>query len=512
MREEEKNTKDQTQRAFRTEAFVYQRDLEGEITSSFVFNWFIGWPMITALFIFLTYTISKYYVTDKFIDEIFHVTMVEQYFSGDLRTWNPKITTPPGLYFLGLIWSKAISFLHLPCDPVGLTSLRMLNTLGGTIALPLALNPIFLLNPVGWWPTSIMLFPVLSTYYYLFYTDVWSTVFIVASLSTAIALPWSDKTSIRISAFFGFCSVWMRQTNIVWNLFILVLVIERRAMIQKSFTDSFLNNCIKFTIQFFEDFYDFGLPHMINFILFIVFLIYNRGITLGDKENHVAGFHVMQFLYCLAFITLFTWPIWFNFSYVKSSIFRYYYQPFQVFLELSLVMIMIRFFTVAHPFLLADNRHFVFYVWSKIINLRWYTKYLLAPVYHFSIVTVFGALIDESFYFNSTTELPFKKPRDLPLKLTGISIITLLTCIFLTVVPSPLFEPRYYIIPYIFFRVFVSAIYEPFLPGEPMAGIIMRRLGMEFAWLLMVNVATIGIFVFKTFEWDDEEMLQRIIW
>lgn len=510
---EEQGTEQHNEQTFSTEAFVHSRDLEGEITSSLIFNWFIGWLAMALLFPFLTYTISKHYVQDKFIDEIFHVTMVEQYFGGDLTTWNNKITTPPGLYYLGLIWSKLISAMPLiSANPVGLASLRMLNTVGGVVAMPLALNPLFVLNPIGWWPTSIMLFPLLSSYYYLFYTDVWSTVLMVASLSAGVALPWSPKISIRVSAVLGALSVLMRQTNIVWNLFVLVLVIERRAMINKNFTDSFFNNCIKFVLQFFEDFYDYALPYVLNVVAFTMFLIYNRGITLGDKENHVAGFHVMQFLYCLTFITFFTWPVWFNVSYVRSSITRYFRHPLQAFVELCILMIIIRFFTVEHPFLLADNRHFTFYLWKRVINLRWYTKYFMAPIYHFSLVTVFGALIDDSFLFNSISEMPFKNVRDLPLKLTGISITTLMCCIFLTVVPSPLFEPRYYILPYIFVRIFISVMYEPFFPGEPMSGIILRRLGMEVAWLLMVNVATIGVFICKAFKWDDEEMLQRIIW
>lgn len=498
--------------AFATTAYENTRDLEREITYSLVFNWFIGWPIMAILFPTITYVVSRHYATDKFIDEIFHVSMVEQYYHGDIWTWNPKITTPPGLYYIGLVWSKLIQSLRIPCNPVGLSSLRMLNTFGGTIALPLALNPIFVLNPVSWWPTTIMAFPVLSTYYYLFYTDVWSTVCIVASLSVAIALPWSDKASIKVSALLGFMSVWMRQTNIIWNLFVLVLVIERRAIIQKNFTDNFFNNCIKFLIQFVEDFYDFALPYVINFVLFFVFLVYNRGITLGDRENHVAGLHIMQFFYCQTFLTFFTWPTWFNTTYIKSSIFRYYRQPFGVFLEVSAILIIIRFFTVAHPFLLADNRHFTFYLWRKVINLRWYTKYLMAPVYHFSIITTFGALIDESFYFNSISEVPFKKPRDLPLKLTGISVIALTGCIFLTVVPSPLFEPRYYIVPYIFFRVFSSVIDDPFFAGQHTHGIVLQRLGLELVWLLLINVGTIAVFLLRTFRWEGEEMLQRIIW
>lgn len=36
---------------------------------------------------------------------------------------------------------------------------------------------------------------------------------------------------------------------------------------------------------------------------------------------------------------------------------------------------------VAHPFLLADNRHYAFYLWRRIINLHPYARYALAPGY-----------------------------------------------------------------------------------------------------------------------------------
>jgi alpha-1,2-glucosyltransferase len=36
---------------------------------------------------------------------------------------------------------------------------------------------------------------------------------------------------------------------------------------------------------------------------------------------------------------------------------------------------------VAHPFLLADNRHYAFYLWRRIIDLHPYARYALAPGY-----------------------------------------------------------------------------------------------------------------------------------
>src|SRR6201995_3302734 len=40
----------------------------------------------------------------------------------------------------------------------------------------------------------------------------------------------------------------------------------------------------------------------------------------------------------------------------------------------------VHFNTIIHPFTLADNRHYVFYVF-KILRRHWVMKYLAAPVY-----------------------------------------------------------------------------------------------------------------------------------
>ncbi|CCH41447.1 Alpha-1,2 glucosyltransferase ALG10 [Wickerhamomyces ciferrii] len=508
QREEEQHA----QNAFDMNSVVGQRDLEHEITFALLFNWFIGWPVIFLSFVGLTITISKKYVTEPFIDEIFHIPQTIQYFNGDFKTWDPKITTPPGLYYLGYIWSKFIQLTHLPINPIGLGSLRLLNTIGGTLVLPFVLNPLFILNPIGFWPISIVLFPILSSFYTLYYTDVWSTVLIVTSLSLAVALPYGDVKSVRLSAFVAFLSIWFRQTNIIWNLFILVLVIERRALIEKKFNKSFLNNCIKFVIQFFEDFWDFSLPFIINVILFTGFIIYNRGITLGDKENHVAGLHIAQVFYCFTFLTVFTTPLWISEFRIKTYLRRYKRLPIVILLEFIIMAIVIRFFTVVHPFLLADNRHYTFYIWRKIINLRWWTKYLMIPIYHFSINIVTQQLSENGFYFDSITPLPIKEPKDLPLKPTGISIIMLIICIILTIVPSPLFEPRYYILPFIFFRLFIAVPYEGFFIGGSLNDITLTRLKLELALFVIINIITFVIFISYTFPWESESALQRIIW
>ena len=49
-----------------------------------------------------TYTALQIHrkVNDPYMDEIFHVPQAQKYCQGDFLTWDPKITTLPGLYFI----------------------------------------------------------------------------------------------------------------------------------------------------------------------------------------------------------------------------------------------------------------------------------------------------------------------------------------------------------------------------------------------------------------------------
>jgi hypothetical protein len=41
---------------------------------------------------------------------------------------------------------------------------------------------------------------------------------------------------------------------------------------------------------------------------------------------------------------------------------------------------MISAYTLAHPYLLADNRHYTFYIWRKIINATAWSKFALVKI------------------------------------------------------------------------------------------------------------------------------------
>ena len=98
------------------------------------------------------------------------------------------------------------------------------------------------------------------------------------------------------------------------------------------------------------------VPEIILLIFFGVFLIVNKGITVGDRDNHKPGFHLAQLCYLFSILTIFSFNIEKGKSFLKvSNIFKFFYL-------LPLIAIIILKFYYAHPFLISDNTHYVFYV------------------------------------------------------------------------------------------------------------------------------------------------------
>ena len=52
-----------------------------------------------------------HHLTQPYIDEIFHLRQCQTYCQYNFHHWDNKITTPPGLYILGFIYSEGIKIL-----------------------------------------------------------------------------------------------------------------------------------------------------------------------------------------------------------------------------------------------------------------------------------------------------------------------------------------------------------------------------------------------------------------
>lgn len=159
----------------------------------------------------------------------------------------------------------------------------------------------------------------------------------------------------------------------------------------------------------------------------IVFLLIHELKFTGAKEAHVVSPHFAQIMYFSLVSALFTAPLHFSVDQLRNQ-FQKLHRNWPLSLLLTLVALIAGFASVhffrfaflilletpkgsstsehqvlfvflkivcslAHPYLLADNRHYPFYLWRKIINAHWSMKYMLVPVYvysWFSILILLG--------------------------------------------------------------------------------------------------------------------------
>lgn len=228
---------------------------------------------------------------------------------------------------------------------------------------------------------------------------------------------------------------------------------------------------VKFIIQMTKD-----LAFYLTISLaFVAFLIINRGIVLGDRKAHTPVIHLPQLFYFSIFFAGFAWPyVLPNLKNFIQIIRKHWVMTSFIF---ALMTIIVYNNTLVHPYVLADNRHYIFYIWNKIMGKYAVVKYLLIPVYGFSMYNLFISFQDLRF----------------------LSKLIYLFCISVVLIPQLLLEPRYFVIPYILVRLNMP---EPKL----------WQISSELATCLVVNFIQFYIFVTKTFYWTDAEGPQRISW
>ncbi|WBW71716.1 dolichyl-phosphate-glucose-glycolipid alpha-glucosyltransferase Alg10 [Schizosaccharomyces osmophilus] len=430
------------------------------------------WILITLV----SFLLVNRYVDIPYMDEIFHVSQAQRYCNQDWR-WDPAITTPPGLYLLSY-FLKTI----LGCN---LFHLRFLNFALGVIGMPVILFDIStqLNTKSRGFPLVLSSLPPLWFSFLLYYTDTASTVITLLAYDLAL------RNAAISSSVFCFFSLFFRQTNILWVGYIIYTLITNDLSFYNpklseatfidfllaitSFIGSLLRNMRKIWRRI--------LPFAFVIAFSLGFLICNGGIVLGDKSNHKPVIHLSQINYFIAFLFIFSFPSCLSpqlkRAFWKTKIHSHLFSRITLLL-LPLLFLIIKYNTIMHPFLLADNRHYVFYVFNRF-RRYWWLKYLGAPVY----ALCYNLFIKEVSHHMSVLDF---------------TVMTLAT--LLTLVPAPLVEFRYFILPCLFWRIKV--------PWQSKNALL-----TEFIFHMSLNAISVYIFVYRPFVWPSEtENLQRFMW
>lgn len=210
---------------------------------------------------------------------------------------------------------------------------------------------------------------------------------------------------------------------------------------------------------------------------FLYFVFSNNGIVVGDREAHNSKIHLPQLMYFSLFYVFFTWP------YVIIDV-----EPFvkcvlrrkkSFAMAISFCVFAIYFTTIVHPYLLADNRHYTFYIWNRFYGKYDHFRYLMIPLYCLGWYSMLSK-------FQSSHTAPF--------------YLAFLFVSFLGLAVHGMVEIRYFLMPYIIIRVKL---------GDKVK---LWQLLVEFVYFCLINAFTFTIFFTKEIYWTDFTDVQRLIW
>ena len=164
-------------------------------------------------------------VPEPYLDEVFHVPQAQAYWQGRWKQWDPKITTPPGLYLFSWIIGKSRELVtgHFDASTAWLRSNNFIILQLLTITLVLwsvatkrqASNETVLRREL-----VITMFPLLFFFSGLYYTDLLSTLSVMLSyMFWAVGARSRGQTQSRLQSLhfvMGGFSMLTRQTNVFW--------------------------------------------------------------------------------------------------------------------------------------------------------------------------------------------------------------------------------------------------------------------------------------------------------
>ncbi|KAJ2646657.1 glucosyltransferase [Coemansia sp. RSA 1250] len=419
-------------------------------------------------------------VPEPYMDEIFHVLQAQRYCAGEFYEWDPKLTTPPGLYLASLVLrlcglSCSVPNLRLVNWVLGLglfwTIYRLVHRLHSSSTCAAAATMMLAMLPVPFFCN------------HLYYTD---TASLLCVLLTYLLSLQQRHTA---AAVVGGLSLWMRQTNVVWVALIgasAALHLHAREIISARNALSLQQSVVQLSgwatrWSNWRKSAAVWAPYAAVVALFGGFVMANGGIVLGDKQHHQAGLHLPQLFYFYAYTCVLSMPT------VALALSRLAHSIRQrskcaivgCVAVVAIMAVCVKYFTVEHPFLLSDNRHYPFYIWKNLFRRHWTLRFLAIPFY-----LAAGHLVHASMrtYASPLWQLMWA------------------ACTAAVLVPSPLLEFRYFTVPFFLARLHM-----------PLSSV--RLIAIEFALFVLTNAVTIWVFLYRPFKWDSEpNSWQRFMW
>lgn len=133
--------------------------------------------------------------------------------------------------------------------------------------------------------------------------------------------------------------------------------------------------------------------------------------------------------------------------------------------------------TIVHPYMLADNRHYLFYVWNKFYGRFWWFRFIMVPFYLLSLTILHQSISGRS---------------------AGFKLVYAL-CTIISIALQQLIEFRYFIIPFLIARLSTNSVK-------------FKLILLDLVFYLTINAIVFYLFSTKEIYWKNYDYVQRLIW
>jgi alpha-1,2-glucosyltransferase len=159
--------------------------------------------------------------------------------------------------------------------------------------------------------------------------------------------------------------------------------------------------------------------------------------------------------------------------------------------------------TIEHAFILADNRHYVFYIWRRLFKdrLQPYSLYLYPIVYALCFLLIMRSI------HRSQNKL-------LSRRVSWWWAILWLIAAACVLIPSPLVEPRYFEMPLLVACLGIRVCSQVTDESGSRNNGQRKRIIWDMLWIgifIVLNGVTLYVFVFRSFVWPDGSVA-RFLW
>jgi len=237
--------------------------------------------IITCVIIFIVSIVGFLCIKnqDLYSDELPHSTQIK-WFDEENYSIVPYLTVIPGYHFV--ISAFTIHFKQDTIQLIRFTSLILLIGLLIPLFFRLSLD-----NSIK--TLQLYFFPTLFIFFFLIYTDIFSAILVLLSYY------YFKQNKYYISGLFVLLSVLVRQNNVVWcGFYILLLILDFK-----------LKNNFENNLKIFKK----TIVYIIGILFTGVFMLLNHGGVIGDKGSHPLAIHTANIWFLLFMIPILFLPI-----------------------------------------------------------------------------------------------------------------------------------------------------------------------------------------------------------